>query len=341
MILSGCGGALSRSMDKRDKMFYAAHADQAVIHAYDLDQSPDDAESKGVTRWPMYRIYPEAVVTELIVAPNQKWVYSVNNLGRVEGFESRPTGRLERLPSIDLPEGGAVTLAFAPNSERFYVATDAGKVFGYLIAKDGSAAQDGVSVDGPTAPSKILVHPNGESLVILASSDSKIWTFQIESDGTLAPIATLDVPGGPSEAIWNADGSRLYVSCQDSNQIAQFAVLGDGQLQEQSRVAGPSKPGAPVLSANGQYLFVPSRQGPGQIWRYQVGASLTILGDPFPTNHSDQGSAVLNPFGYLSIVNVGDHSYTEYIVYEDGSILRRRRQDLEVNASQGVYRVNQ
>lgn len=152
--------------------------------------------------------------------------------------------------------------------------------------------------------------------------------------------ANLDVPGGPSEALWNSDGSRLYVSCQGSNQIAQFAVLGDGQLQEQSRVAGPSKPGAPVLSANGQHLFVPSRQGPGQIWRYQVGASLTSLGDPFPTNHSNQGSAVLNPFGYLSIVNVGDRSYTEYIVYEDGSILRRRRRDLDFNASHAVYRVN-
>lgn len=118
-------------------MFYTAHRDNAVIHAYDLDQSPDGSgnEEESFTKWPMYRIYPEAVVTELTVAPNRKWVYAVNGLGRVECFESRPTGRLERLPSIDLPEGKAVTLAVTPSSERFYVASDAGKVFGSWLPK--------------------------------------------------------------------------------------------------------------------------------------------------------------------------------------------------------------
>lgn len=325
-------------------MLYTVGLNDPVIQAYDLEINPDAEPEEGqeYEDWPMYRYNSEGLISELTISKNRRWVFAVNELGRVECFESRKSGRLLRLATIELPEGNAITLAITPASDRTYIASDAGKIYRYTIDSEGNMELEAGSTSGPTTPTKALVRSTGEGLYVLDQDGSKVWQYSIQLDGSLAPLtpAQVTVSGGPADGLWNADGSRLFVSCVDSNQVVQFSTLPGGQVQETSRVAGPSKPGVPVLNADETFLYVPSQLGTSEIWRYQVGATLTSQDPPFPTNHWNQGSAVLNPFGYLFVLNVGDRNYSEYAIQSDGSVLFRRTKGLDFNAAKAVWRVN-
>lgn len=342
LCLIGCGGSLNRNNEKRDNMLYIASIDEPLIHGYDLEIDQDEPSEGGYSTWPMYRYFTEGVIKDMAISSDRRWVFAVNDLGKVESYESRPTGRLEKLPTLELQDGNALGLAIAPNSTHIYVASNAGKVFHYQLALDGTATLVGTSVTGPTTVSKVMVRPDGLALYILDQATSKIWQYSIGGDGSLSALtpSSIDVSGGPAEAVWNAASTRFYVSCQDSNQVALFAPSGAGQLTEQTRLAGPSKPGAPVLDIAELYLCVPSQDGDGEIWRYQAGPSFTALTPPRDTGHEVQANAILNPYGFFFVLNTGDDSYSAYRINEDAELTLLGTEPLELNPGKAVFRVN-
>lgn len=341
-LLSGCGGSLGSQVDVRDRMLYAAGLNDAVIQAYDLEIDPDTEPGEGEFEdWPMYRYDTSGRIRQLFVAPNLRWIVGINEYGVLEPFQSRVSGRLMRKPKVYAPEGEIQALAISPDSNHLYATSTSGNIYSYHMRVEGAAEPVGEPVSGPTSASKAIFHPSGEYLYIMDSEGSRIWQYAVDASGVLTPLpsASISVSGGPSDGLWNTDGSRFYVSCTSTNQVVQLGISG-GSLQEQSRVAGPARLSAPVISPDGAYLIVASREGDGELWRYQIGASLTPLDPPFPTNHEDQGGAILNPFDLVFVLNVGDRNYSEYRVNPDGSILYRRTKGLDFSAGVAVFRIN-
>ncbi len=326
-------------------MLYATGLNNNVLQAYDLEVEPDadpDEEDGGTTKWPMYRYTTEALIRELSLSPDRRWLFALNELGRVEIFQSKASGRLTRMPSIDLPDGRATSVGIHPDATQIYITSDEGLVYRYTIESDGESMQSGEPVAGPTSQVRAILGEGGTTLYLLDSEESKIWQYSIGSSGELSPLtpSTVTVVGGPGEAIWNSAQARLYVSCIQSNQLAVFSTSGSGQLQEVTRVSAPARPGQPGISADGQYLFVASREGTSEIFRYQIGGGTTPLTPSFPTGHVNQTSAVVNPFGHFFVVNAGDRNYSEYRIYPDGVLTLRRTKGLDFNAGLAVFRVN-
>jgi 6-phosphogluconolactonase (cycloisomerase 2 family) len=341
--LAGCGGGIGSKVVVRSKMLYVAQAGHSRIQCFDLEENENETPEEGeadTENWPIYRVGTDAPVIGFALTPNLKWLFAINELGNVEMFESRLSGRLNQFAGPIIPAGDATkAVAITPDSGAIYFATDAGKVFGYKIESAGATVPGTPGgIAGPTTPVMAVVRPDGKAFYV-SDGATKIWQYEILPNGGLQPLspANVDVAGGPTFMFWNAGGTQLYVSCKDSDQIAQFSTVPGGQIAEASRVAGPSDPGQPVLDATESFLYVPENAGAGEIWRYQAQGTLTPLTPPRLTNHNDQVEA--RPFGLdIFVLNGTNDNYSNYRVAEDGTLILRETRRLLTNPVASVYR---
>jgi 6-phosphogluconolactonase len=120
----------------------------------------------------------------------------------------------------------------------------------------------------------------------------------------------------PSAVVLAPPGNALFVANNADNTISSYTVNANGTLTAGACTACTTQlnPVAMTIDAGGKFLFV-ANQGSNTISLFSVsGASLTLVGSPFPTGNGPLALAITPDAKFLYVANQVDATVTEYSV---------------------------
>jgi 6-phosphogluconolactonase (cycloisomerase 2 family) len=136
-------------------------------------------------------------------------------------------------------------------------------ILGYKVNEDGSLTSMGQFNNGITS-SLVTIHPSGQFLYSISSSNSIIQFYRINSDGSLTYV-TQYTPAAITATSCalkvNPSGSRLYVTAINgtTSYIISYNVLSDGQLSDEKQSTRTSETAwvgkSIYINNNGSYLY--------------------------------------------------------------------------------------
>jgi 6-phosphogluconolactonase len=190
------------------------------------------------------------------------------------------------LDFVDLePSGGSQPVSIAQWQNLVYVLNSggAGSVVGFRLDFAGHLHQIPSSTAflsaNATGGASISISPDGKTLAVVERIANNIDTFQINPDGTLAPIVVNPSPGaGAFSAIFAPDGKLLVsetgaAGAVNGSAISSYTVLANGTLSAVSQSV-PTDGSANcwnAISPDGKHIYV-SNAGTSNISGFTIGS---------------------------------------------------------------------
>ncbi|MGB6692034.1 MAG: beta-propeller fold lactonase family protein [Terracidiphilus sp.] len=184
----------------------------------------------------------------------------------------------------DEPSGGSQPVSIAQWRNLVYVLNSggAGSVVGFNVGGDGRLHQIENSTAflsaNATGGSSISISPDGQTLAVVERIANNIDTFQINADGTLAPVVVNPSPGAGAFSARFAPDGKLIVSetgpagATNGSAISSYTVLANGTLAAVSQSV-PTDGAANCwneISPDGVQLYV-SNAGTSNIAGFTIG----------------------------------------------------------------------
>ena len=160
--------------------------------------------------------------------------------------------------------------------------------------------------------------------------------YQIETDGTLMPLATGTVATDhqPFSISVEPTGEYVYVSNWNSSSVSQFQIGADGTLTKigSGSVATGSNPNAVTIDPSDRYAYV-ANLGDSTISQYKIGADgqLIPMATPSIPSGPNPATIVVDPTGHFAYTGnfganaktppVGPSTISQYTIQSDGSLM--------------------
>jgi 6-phosphogluconolactonase (cycloisomerase 2 family) len=235
--------------------------------------------------------------------------------------------------------GGSEPLSIAQNGSLVYVLNGAaaGSVVG--LQWDGKQLRqipNSTSFLSATSAggSSVTISPDRKSLVVTERLTNNIDAFEINANGTLAPIVVNASKGpGVFAAQYAPDGAVLVSETGPANvangsAISSYSVLGNGAISAISQSV-PTLGAANcwnAISPNGQWVYV-SNAGSSTISGFHIGkgGALTPIGGTVvgvnPAGAGNLDVAVSSDNGYVYTLNSAAGGIGIFAIQKDGSLI--------------------
>lgn len=229
----------------------------------------------------------------MAIDPSNSYLYAANFAdGKVYEYSIGSGGTLTAIGDI---ASGAGPEAVAIDSSGQYVYVSnfgggvAGSIYEYSIGSSGTLTSIG-SVTGPSGPIGIAIGPNDSYLYVADNAGGYIWTYAINSNGTLVqpgtaiPSLGLAGRGTPGFLAIAADSTATYLFATDVGlgAVSEYAIGTGGTPVYGSRFSTGNTSNQPLgigLGYNGvnYYLFTANSAGNSASSFSRSGGNLTLL----------------------------------------------------------------
>ena len=262
----------------------------------------------------------------IAMSPDREYLYAVNaGSNSVTSFRIEED-RLERISTVS--SGGMVPIAVTATNDNVYVVNNGGpgSVTAYSV-DDGTLTtmNDGTTTlgreDGLGAAT-VLVHPDGDYVVVTTKPDSKVILFETEGNGNLRSFTEMDAAGTtPFGSAWLNDDVLLTTEAFMGN-MGEGALtsyrLDDGALTAVTPSLGTNQTAScwVVLSPDNEYAYT-SNTPDGTITTFGVRNDGTLS----TTSNDGANGTVPNAMGsfVLDMVTVDDDEDYLYVVSNTNS----------------------
>jgi 6-phosphogluconolactonase (cycloisomerase 2 family) len=193
-----------------------------------------------------------------------------------------------------------------------------------------------------TAPTDVILSPNGQFLIVIESATNKIDVFHVFPNGTLSnPVVSDSAGAGPFASVF-APGGALIVANAASNTISSYQLDGNGSLHTVSN-ALPTNGQAPcwdVIARNGGSVYT-DNPGDSTLSGFNIGnnGALIPIGNAVvgqdPTGSTNIDMAASYDGRYLYTLNAATGTIGMFSVQDDGSLVSLGQQD-GLPASAGI-----
>ncbi len=255
----------------------------------------------------------------LAVDPSNSYLYAANYAdGYVHEFSISGNGTLSSIGKVASgtnPEAIAIT----PNGQYVYVINFGngtnGTVSEYSIGSSGTLSSIG-TVTGIAGPLGIAITPDGSYLYVADNTAGVIWSYVINSNGTLtlsaAAMPSLGTTTGTPEfeaAASDSSGEYLFVTDLSTGAVSGFMVSSGTLIFAGTFTTGSvtNQPLGMGLALNGgnYYLFTANSAGNSVSAFSRLAANLTLL-NAIPGPNAPTGLAVDPQGAYVYTGDSGD-----------------------------------
>jgi len=312
---------------------------------------------------------PAAVTPQpsfLAVAANQRFLYAVNELDRLNGHPAggvsafsidSATGKLTLLNQVSSRDSGPAFITLDRSGRYVLVANySLGSVAVFPLLPDGSIGEStafvqhqGSSVNrerqaGPHAHA-ILMSPDDRFAIVADLGLDKLLVYPFDAArGALGqPHALVTDPGaGPRHLVINASGKIIYVINEMGSTVTAYSYhSSDGAMAPIQKVsllptkfAGESTAAEVVLSPSGKFLYG-SNRGDDSIAVFGVDpktGTLTLI-EHVSTGGRTPRSFAIDPSGeWLLAANQDSNSVVTFRISRESGRLTPAGQSIEVNS---------
>ena len=275
----GCGGGDSGGGGKTSQFVAVANTDNDSISVFKILDNGALVSLDNVV------LAEGSHPTMVAVTPNEKFVYVVNSnafqdswgdnasisayaydskTGTITEIEGSPFSN--PLDNTGISGGTYINMAITPNGKFLYV-TDQSQEFVHGFAIGSTGALTFIeSVDMIDAHA-IAMHPSGRFL-LGGATDGWVWSWVINSDGTLTQESELEVGSGQYVSVAvNPNGRYMYgagvnfgAAFSINTSTGELAVLGDGEIS-----TSVDQPKGVVVTPNARYLYTANFKS-GTVW---------------------------------------------------------------------------
>ena len=250
--------------------------------------------------------------------------------------------------------GGAEPNAVAQHGGLVYVLNVGGSsnVVGFTASRNGQLNQIPNSIRFLTTnnseAASLAFSPNGQFLVVTERATNNIDVFQVQADGTLAPIVVnTDSQPGAFSVTFAPNGAALVsetgpAGASDASTISSYSVLANGTLSPIS--AGVATLGNAncwnAATPNGRWVYV-SNAASSTISGFHIGTdgSLTPIGPTVlginPTGAVNLDIAVTADSQFLYSLNSGNGTIGVFAIEQEGGALVNLSEDPVISAKAG------
>jgi 6-phosphogluconolactonase (cycloisomerase 2 family) len=250
--------------------------------------------------------------------------------------------------------GGAEPNAVAQHGGLVYVLNVGGSsnVVGFTASRNGQLSQIPNSIRFLTTnnseAASLAFSPNGQFLVVTERATNNIDVFQVQADGTLAPIVVnTDSQPGAFSVTFAPNGAALVsetgpAGASDASTISSYSVLANGTLSPIS--AGVATLGNAncwnAATPNGRWVYV-SNAASSTISGFHIGTdgSLTPIGPTVlginPTGAVNLDIAVTADSQFLYSLNSGNGTIGVFAIEQEGGALVNLSEDPVISAKAG------
>jgi 6-phosphogluconolactonase len=331
------------------------------IYAYRFDPATGESNAIGLvaaTDNPSF----------LAVAPNNRLLYSVNELDNFEGKSTgavsvfaidRETGKLKLLQQVSSLGGGPAHLSVDKTGRYLLVANyDGGNVAVFPIEPDGRLGQHTAFVQhvGSSVNPKRQAGPHAHS--ILVSNDNRfavsadlgldqvlVYRFDAQK-GSLAAndpkFATVDPGSGPRHLTFAPSGEFLYVVGEMASSVTVFAYdASQGRLQNKQTLStlppafhGQDTAAEIVVDANGRFLYVSSRGADSiAVFAIKPGSGTLSLVEMVSSGGKTPRNFAIDPTGkWLFAANQDSNNIELFHIDPDTGRLKQTSQALQLTS---------
>jgi 6-phosphogluconolactonase len=250
--------------------------------------------------------------------------------------------------------GGAEPNAVAQHGSLVYVLNVGGSsnVVGFTVSGSGQLKQIPNSIRFLTTNNSegasLAFSPNGQFLLVTERATNNIDVFQVQADGTLAPIVVnTDSQPGAFSVTFAPNGAALVSETgpaggSDASTISSYSILANGTLSPIT--AGVATLGNAncwnAATPNGKWVYV-SNAASSTISGFHIGtdASLTPIGSTVvginPTGAVNLDIAVTADSQFLYSLNSGNGTIGVFAIEQEGGALVNLSEDPVISAKAG------
>jgi len=250
--------------------------------------------------------------------------------------------------------GGAEPNAVAQHRGLVYVLNVGGSsnVVGFTVSGSGQLDQIPNSIRFLTTNNSegasLAFSPNGQFLLVTERATNNIDVFQVQADGTLAPIVVnTDSQPGAFSVTFAPNGAALVsetgpAGSSDASTISSYSILANGTLSPIS--AGVATLGNAncwnAATPNGRWVYV-SNAASSTISGFHIGTdgSLTPIGSTVlginPTGAVNLDIAVTADSQFLYSLNSGNGTIGVFAIEQEGGALVNLSEDPVISAKAG------
>jgi 6-phosphogluconolactonase (cycloisomerase 2 family) len=192
-----------------------------------------------------------------------------------------------------------------------------------------------------TAPTDVVLSPNGQFLIVVESATNKIDSFRVFPNGTLSNLVVSDSAGaGPFAAVFAPNGTLIVGNT--SNTISSYELGSNGLLHVVSN-ALPTNGMATCWDVIGRYghSVYTSNPGDSTLSGFNIGnnGALIPIGNAVvgqdPTGSANLDIAASYDGRYLYTLNAATGTIGTFSVQDDGGLVNLGQQD-GLPASAGI-----
>ncbi len=273
--------------------------------------------------------------TEVVMTPNNKFLYLTNGNGEIDAYSVGPTGFLTVIRAqpgyaVSAPIGLAVT-----NNYLYVASQSSNQISVFSISPSGTLTGPltcpACATGAGTAPSNVVVDPTGSYVYVALNGTGQIGVGTVIQTGPNAgTFSTFTIaytgPANfhPQDIVLTPSGNALFTG--DTNLLA----LPFGHLVYAFSVSGAtlgtpttyddgatSLPNGLAVDPTGTYLYV-ANQGGGNVSEYKItGATLSLLGTA-ATGVQPTGATVEPTGNYLYVSNQSSGTVSSYAITQTG-----------------------
>jgi 6-phosphogluconolactonase (cycloisomerase 2 family) len=291
---------------------------------------------------------------QVLLHPSGHLLYYIDSLSHLHILDVNPADGSLTDPGITGPvdnckASGTQVGVIDPTGNFIYVITAEGNcIFGFKINQTadpttngsltllpGFNPTSGLSTGAGTSPSWIMTDRTGKFLYVVNGGNNTIGEYKINSDGSLAALATPTIATGNAPLFGTTDtNGHLFVANEGTIQsVSAYTITATGTNAGQlTHIADTTITGATatinvLTDPTGKFLYVVdanSGGGAGQVFAYNLnpatGAITTQIGTAKATDVAPTGMAI-DPTGVLLAVdNFFGNDISMYTVGTDGSL---------------------
>jgi 6-phosphogluconolactonase len=349
-----CVNFNSEAADQRTKakvelVFVGTYTNKTVsqgIYAYRFDERTGKFSALGVGA---ESVDPSFVV----VAPNGKFLYAVNEVGNFGGAKSgavsayaieRGTGKLTLLNQVASGGADPCAVTFDQTGNYLLVANyTGGNVAVFAVGADGKLGArtafeqhaghgvDPARQEGPHAHWMVTSPDNRFALSADLGLDEVVVDKFDAGNGTLTPneppFAKVEPGAGPRHLVFSGNGKFVYVTNEMGSTVTVFAYdAAAGTLEARQTIStlprdwsGQNTTAEIAVHPSGKFLYV-SNRGHDSIAVFGISSKsgeLTTIGN-FPTRGKEPRNFAIDPTGhYLLVANENSNDIVVFRI--DGS----------------------
>jgi len=270
----------------------------------------------------------------LVLDDNHAWLYAVNaGSNSVSSFKVGNDGGLTLAHTV--ASGGTRPVSVTVDKQYLYVVNQtSANINGYKIGNDGSLTaipSTNLALSAPTAdPGQISFHPNGNFLYITERHTDKITSFQVNGQG-VAHSRALSASGGVTPFGFDFARNKYMVVANAHLDLPKLGGVSSHSLDNFGNARAVNGNVANNQTAacwtattdHGRFAYI-ANSFSDNISSYYIGSdgiAYLINGSAAPTDKRPRDVSIIDNF-YVYVLNVTDHTITEYYRGPLGTLLR-------------------